>query len=147
MAKFDTPPVALFENAQSYLLSIRILNRQPAEYHDNYTAAFYLLAAFAVELFLKAVIRHRTNKEADIENLRHDLRKALKKAYEVGLTDDKNPLLELPTLVSMLSDNHKNLTFRYTQDVDSILVPHPDMVIRVLDELEVAVAWIMRKTA
>ncbi|WP_156473756.1 hypothetical protein [Acetobacter malorum] len=78
---------------------------QPAVY-----LGYYFNLGFAVELYLKAFVKHATGD--DVAKHRHDLNSILQEALSHGFDFEKSKMKEI---VEIIGAEHKGLKFRYAE--------------------------------
>jgi hypothetical protein len=128
----DTSAPNLFAAAKSYGVAMaRLLPDFEAEGPAAAIAMpFYLLAGFAIELSLKAVVLRTHSNVAELRKLGHDLDAAFRAATTCGFTSSDHG--EFGKLVARLSPIHKGLVARYVPDVPVIDLPGPMLVLKLL---------------
>lgn len=130
----ETTAPNLFAAAKAYVVAMRKL--EPEFRHGIATSVampFYLLAGFAFELSLKAVVLRCTGDQASLRRIGHDLQAAAAEATRSGLqiNDDGS----FARMISRLSPVHKGLEARYVPDVEELSLPGPGLVLQVIVSL------------
>jgi hypothetical protein len=122
----------LFAAAKAYAVA---MNRLLPDFQESGLSAaiampFYLLAGFAFELSLKAVVLHVERNEPALKKIGHDLPSAFNAARAVGYQVDDGGTLE--QMISKLGPPHAAFVARYVPDVELIMFPGPRLLQTVL---------------
>lgn len=130
----ETTPANLFAAARSYVVAMMKLLPEFEHGMANATAMpYYLLAGFAFELSLKAVILRTGSDHTRLRRLGHDLTAIGEAAVASGFVLDELGMTS--EMIDRLSTVHKGLVFRYVPDVEVINLPSPARVLQTLSAL------------
>jgi hypothetical protein len=118
----------LFQNAKSYAAAAGFLLEENV-LNDSLAPAFYLLIGHSLELSIKALCLQGGASEKDLKKFGKG-GDDLHEAYIFAMKKGKVPtyFTQLGQLIFALSDHHKNGVFRFTPDVQEIVVPHQIIV-------------------
>lgn len=137
MSKPKTTPSNLFTVGKGYALAMKYLEPAMLAGEQRIAVSYSFLAAFSIELVLKAAILSQTRDETELRTLGHDIERAFDRAVELGYRIP-DPMIGL--MVHKLGAYHRELTFRYLPDVEALELMRPDFLMstlsRFIDEIE-----------
>ncbi|PZU62349.1 MAG: hypothetical protein DI552_00325 [Brevundimonas sp.] len=129
------PHVNLYAAGRQYLSAYQVLGQHTAEGETSQRLVLPMsaLLAFAIELFLKAILSQRgwSKKQLSHIDLRHQLGKLYASACAEGLT----PVPHIQALISVLDEKHAAHSFRYMGEDDNFDLLKHDLVSGVMDVL------------
>ena len=137
MSKLRTTPSNLFTVGKGYALAMKYIEPAMVAGDKRVALPYSFLAAFSIELVLKAAILSQTGDEDELRDLGHDIEKAFDRAVQLGYRIP-DPMIGL--MVHKLGTYHRELTFRYLPDIEVVELLEPDFLMstlsRFIDEIE-----------
>lgn len=126
-----------YATARGYLQTVRTILLSPIYpgREITFVLSLHLLAGFATELYLKAWLLQAGIPSSDVKRSRHDIASLFQEVERHNFPN----IARLDEIVSGFAAPHKELTYRYLDEGDSINPANWPIVLAVLSELDIAV--------